>query len=172
MSHLFCFVGRTGVTSKENNATLGQLSASIEQIIAREGYELVDLELVSEQGRKVLRLYVDVMTGSGVSVDDCARVSHIVSDLLDVEEPVAGAYHLEVSSPGLFRPLTKPIHFEKAVGERVRVKTYQKLSDRRVFTGVLKSQSKEHVSVEVDGTEYTLPVKDIAKANLEPLLGS
>lgn len=140
-----------------------------EPVVEGEGYELVDVEYGSDRGRAVLRLYIDSSMGS-VNVEDCSHVSRIVGDLLDVEDVVAGAYSLEVSSPGLFRPLTKPTHFDRAVGERIKVKTYEKQDDRRVFTGVLKGHADGHLTVDVDGHEYRLSLENVAKANLEPTL--
>jgi ribosome maturation factor RimP len=145
----------------------------VDPVVAREGYELIDVELGSDRGRSILRLYIDTIDSErvgGVTVEDCSHVSRIVGDLLDVEEVVEGAFNLEVSSPGLFRPLTKPAHFDRAVGERVKVKTFEKHEDRRVFTGVLRAHADGHLLMDVDGREYRLSLKDVAKANLEPAL--
>jgi len=141
-----------------------------EPVVEREGYELIDVEVGTDYGRSILRLYIDSNDSKGVTVEDCSHVSRIVGDLLDVEEPIEGAFNLEVSSPGLFRPLTKPAHFDRAIGERVKVKTFQKHEDRRVFTGVLKAHDEGHLLLEVDGREYRLSLRDVAKANLEPAL--
>jgi ribosome maturation factor RimP len=153
--------------------TVERIKALAEPVVAREGYELIDVELGTDHGRSILRLYIDNIdsgSGAGVTVEDCSHVSRIVGDLLDVEEPIEGAFNLEVSSPGLFRPLTKPAHFDRAIGERVKVKTFQKHGDRRVFTGVLRAHEEGHLLMEVDGREYRLSLKDVAKANLEPAL--
>lgn len=141
-----------------------------EPVVEREGYELVEVELGSDHGRTILRLYIDSPGAGGVTVEDCSHISRIIGDLLDVEEVVEGAFNLEVSSPGLFRPLTKPAHFDRAIGERVKVKTFQKHEERRVFTGVLRAHEDGHLLMEVDGREYRLSLKDVAKANLEPAL--
>jgi ribosome maturation factor RimP len=141
-------------------------------VIEREGYELIDVELGTDHGRTILRLYIDAKSerSQGVTVEDCSHVSRIVGDLLDVEEVMDGAFNLEVSSPGLFRPLTKPAHFVRAVGERVKVKTFRKLDERRVFTGVLRGIEDGHLLMDVEGREYRLRLEDVAKANLEPAL--
>jgi ribosome maturation factor RimP len=144
-----------------------------EPVVEREGYELIEVELGSDRGRSVLRLYIDTIDSKGaggVTVEDCSHVSRIVGDLLDVEEVVEGAFTLEVSSPGIFRPLTKPVHFDRAVGERVKVKTFEKHDERRVFTGVLRAHADGQLVMDVDGREYRLSLKDVAKANLEPAL--
>ena len=146
----------------------------VNAVVEREGYELIDVEFVTEQGRAILRMYVDTVPPGdehrGVTVDDCSRLSRIISDVLDVEDAVSGNYNLEVSSPGLFRPLTKPVHFERVTGQRIKVKTYQKIEDRRVFTGKLIGLDAGTLTVEVDGQRYALALEDVAKANLEPEL--
>ena len=143
-------------------------------VVAAEGYELVDVELVPGRGDAILRITIDTIPPGtkerGVGIDDCTRGSRVVSDLLDVEEAMPGAYRLEVSSPGLFRPLTKPQHFDNVLGDSIKVKTYEKRENRRVFTGTLTRRDGEEIVVEVDGTEYALPLEAVAKANLEPNL--
>lgn len=135
-----------------------------EPIILEEGCELVDAEITSDGGRKVLRLYID--KEGGVIVDDCARVSHAVEDILEVEDAVDGRYSLEVSSPGLERPLRKREHFIKAVGHRVRVTTREKIQDRKNFIGFLKELQDTQVTITVDGQDFFVPFEQIAKARL------
>ncbi len=146
----------------------------VSDLVEREGYELIDVDFVAERGRQVLRMYIDTIppseAGRAVGIEDCTHISRIVSDLLDVEDVVGGEYNLEVSSPGLFRPLTKPAHFDRAIGERIKVKTYAKQNDRRVFTGVLTRHVEGKLVVQVDGNDHELELADIAKANLEPSL--
>jgi ribosome maturation factor RimP len=153
---------------------LNAVTTLLEGIVAREGFELVDLELVTERGRTILRLFIDTVPPGtkerGVSVDDCSKVSRVVGDLLDVEDAIDGPYDLEVSSPGLFRPLTKEAHFDRALGERVKVKTYEKIEGRRVFTGTLTKREGQTIIVRVDGIEHALDLGRVAKANLEPEL--
>jgi ribosome maturation factor RimP len=145
-----------------------------EGVVAREGFELVDVEFVVERGRNVLRLYIDTVPPGtkerGVQVDDCALVSRVVGDLLDVEEALDDRYTLEVSSPGLFRPLVKPEHYDRALSERVRVKTFEKVDGRKVFIGILQSREGSTLTIDVDGTPFTVDLAQVAKANLEPLL--
>ncbi|MCK6549263.1 ribosome maturation factor RimP [Myxococcota bacterium] len=150
---------------------------AIAELIAREGFELVELELVTERGMQILRLYIDTVPPGtkehGVTVDHCSLVSRVVGQLLDENEDlITGEYNLEVSSPGIFRPLTKLEHYERALGERVKVKTYEKLDGRKVFTGTLKGIEKETATLrlEIDGREHSVPIKSVAKANLEPVL--
>ncbi len=168
---------------------LERVRAIAEPLAAGEGLELVDLELGGSGGGggTTLRLYIDrvaapVPTAAelaalaeglprvGVSLDDCANLSHAVSAALDVEDPIAGGYDLEVSSPGLDRPLRTPEHFERFKGKRVRVKTYGPLAEcggRKTFIGKLIGFADNKVAVDVDGTIFQVPHEQIAKANIE-----
>jgi ribosome maturation factor RimP len=140
----------------------------LEPIVAGEGMELVDLEFVREHQDWILRLFID--KAGGVGLDECAQVSRAVDTLLDVEDFIEQEYSLEVSSPGLNRPLTKPDHFRKAEGKKVKVKTYGPIGEppRKNFSGLLKAADTDSVTVEVEGAgQFRIPLKDIAKANLE-----
>jgi len=136
-------------------------------LAADQGLEVIDIEFRREGGRggKVLRLYLD--KEGGPSVDDLARVSRRLSDLLDVEEGMEGPYTLEVSSPGINRVLKKPEHFQRFVGKRVRVRTREMLQGRRSFLGLLKEVSDRGIVVAQEGTEFYLPLAVIEKANYE-----
>ena len=137
-------------------------------LAAGEGLELVDVELAGAGGRTTLRLYID--RAGGVSLDDCTSVSRAVSAALDVEDPIEGAYDLEVSSPGLDRPLRTPEHFQKFAGEEVRIKAYgpiPELEDRKTFHGTLRGFEEGRVLVEVDGKLFRVPHEQIAKAHVE-----
>lgn len=139
-----------------------------EPLIALEGMELVDVEFVREPNGWILRLFID--KAGGVGLEDCAQASHAVETALEVEDVVPQAYHLEVSSPGLNRPLRKPEHFHKAQGKKVKVKTFGPIGEppRKNFSGVLSGVQEDAVLVEVDGAgSFRIPFKDIAKANLE-----
>jgi ribosome maturation factor RimP len=138
-------------------------------LAASEGLELVDVELAGAGGHPTLRLYID--KAGGVSLEDCTQVSRALSAALDVEDPIDGSYELEVSSPGLDRPLRTREHFEHFAGENVRVKTFGPLEDagsRKTFVGRLIGVEGESVLVEVEGAVFRIPEKLIAKANLEP----
>ena len=138
-------------------------------LLAAEGLELVDVEYAREREGFILRLFIDKPEGA-VGLEDCTRASHAVDTVLDVEDVIPHEYHLEVSSPGLNRPLTRPEHFVKAVGKKVKVKTFGPLFEppRKNFVGVLKAAEPDKVVIAVEGAgDFTLPLKDIAKANLE-----
>lgn len=144
----------------------------VEKVIAHEGYELVDVEFAPRPGGCTVRLFIDTVPPGtrerGITVDDCTHVSRIVADLLDAEDLVQGQYDLEVSSPGVYRPLTKPAHFERALGGRVKVKMFEKVRERRVFTGVLVEHGPEHVVLDLGAERVELSLSKVAKANLEP----
>jgi ribosome maturation factor RimP len=139
-------------------------------LAAQEGLELVDVELGGAGGRQTLRLFID--KAGGVSLDDCSAVSRAVSAALDVEDPVDGAYDLEVSSPGLDRPLRTEEHFRKFAGEKVRVRTFgpvPECENRKTFVGVLKGYEEGTIVVDVDGKLFHVPHAQVSKANVEPV---
>jgi ribosome maturation factor RimP len=137
----------------------------LEPAIAAMGFELADLD--AHLGRRgILRLYID--REGGVTVDDCQRVSEQVGALLDVEDPLPGSYVLEVSSPGFDRRLRTRAHFERFVGEQVRVELKDALEGRRNFTGRLTGLEGDDVLLEVEGKVWHLPLSDIAVARLVP----
>ena len=140
----------------------------LEPTIERLGYELTDIELKLGGRSGLLRIYID--KDDGVDIDDCEVVSHQVSAILDVEDPIPGNYTLEVSSPGLDRTLTKPAHFRRFMGEDIKVKLRFPLDGRRNFRGALKSANDEVIEVEVDGESYRLPLATIESARLVPTL--
>jgi len=140
----------------------------LEPSIERLGYELTDIELKLGGRSGLLRIYID--KDDGVDIDDCEVVSHQVSAILDVEDPIPGNYTLEVSSPGLDRTLTKPAHFRRFMGEDIKVKLRFPLDGRRNFCGALKSADDDVIEVEVDGESYRLPISTIESARLVPTL--
>ncbi len=140
-----------------------------EPLIAAEGLELLELEFLREHGGWILRLFVD-LPGGVVGIDECALASKAVDKALEVEDIIPHEYSLEVSSPGLNRPLKKLAHFKAVVGKQIRVKTFAPLFEppRKNFLGTLSSVSEASVTVEVEGAgAFTIPLKDIARANLE-----
>jgi len=141
----------------------------LEPIVAGEGLELVDLEFIREREGWVLRLFID-KPGGRVGLEECSQVSRAVDPVLDVEDIIPHEYNLEVSSPGVNRPLKKLAHYERVKGQKVKVKTYGPIGDppRKNFTGMLAEVSGEDIAVEVEGAgRFRIPFKDIAKANLE-----
>lgn len=144
-----------------------RISDIVEPLLVREGFELVDVEIIGRGPGTIVRIYID--KPGGVTLDDCAYVSEAVDPMLDVEDPIETAYNLEVSSPGLDRPLRKPADFERFAGSKVKVKTYGPIpgaGSRKVFTGQLQGIEGEEIRVDVDGTVYSIELPDIAKANI------
>ena len=141
------------------------LSVLFEPVVESMGYELVGVEFSGGVTYGTLRVYIDHK--NGVNIDDCASISHQISAILDVEEPIQQAYDLEVSSPGLDRPLFKVADFERFSGQAVKIKMTVGLDGRRNFKGVLMGVTDSRfIVVEVDGEVYQLPLADIGKANL------
>ena len=138
----------------------------VEPTIERLGYELTNLELKLGGRDGLVRIFID--KEGGIDIDDCEAVSRQVSAILDVEDPLPGNYTLEVSSPGLDRALTKPAHFQRFMGEDVRIKLRFPLDGRRNFRGALKCADDEHIEVEVDGESHSLPLTTIESARLVP----
>jgi len=130
------------------------------------GIELVAVEL-SGGDSSIVRVYID--TPNGVTVDDCAKASRQFSAILDVEDPISNKYTLEVSSPGMDRPLAKPIHFKAVVGQDVKIKMATLVDGRRRFTGELIEATEEFAVVEVDGEQSELPYSDMDRARLIPV---
>jgi len=132
-------------------------------------YELVDIEFVREGRGGVLRIFIDrPAAGGAITVDDCARASAAVSQVLETEDPIKGHYTLEVSSPGFDRILRTRAHFERFLGQRIFAELKLPIEGRRRFAGVLKSVADDTIVVEVDGEAHSLPLDRIQKARLRP----
>ena len=135
------------------------------------GYELVDIEFAREWRGGVLRIFIDRRADErqgNITVDDCARVSHAVSQVLEIEDPIKGHYTLEVSSPGFDRILRKREHFERFIGARIFAELKLPMNGRRRFVGVLRSITDDSIVVNVDGQAHSLPLERIQKARLRP----
>lgn len=135
-----------------------------EPILGELGFELVDVEYLSKHGRWVLRVYID--KNGGVTIDDCAMVSGELGDLIDIKDIIEHEYVLEVSSPGLNRPLRKDSDFARAVGKKIKVKMSVPQKGRRNFTGYLKDFHNRSLSLEVEGRLIILQGAEIEKANV------
>jgi len=148
-----------------------ELHEHIAKLVASLGYELVGCELLPSGGHTLFRIYIDQAdTGNqqGITVEDCSQVSYQVSAWLDVENPIHGRYTLEVSSPGIDRPLFEISHYEKYIGYRIRVKLSSPIEQRRHYKGILQRVQEEKVYILVDGLEHevALPFSLIEKGNL------
>ena len=134
------------------------------------GFELWGLELLSPNRRPTLRVFIE--SSDGVTVDNCADVSRHLGGVLDVEDPIAGEYTLEVSSPGVDRLLFKPVQYGAYVGEPIEIRLRFPFEGRRRFRGWLMGLEDEDVVVRVDKHEYLLPLKQIDKARVQPRLAT
>ncbi|MCP4302518.1 MAG: ribosome maturation factor RimP [Gammaproteobacteria bacterium] len=143
-----------------------ELATLLEPTVERLGYELADLEVRLGGKGGLVRVFID--KPEGIGLDDCEKVSLAVSAILDVEDPVPGNYDLEVSSPGLDRKLTKVQHFQRFMGETVKVKMRFPVEGRRRFRGKLLSMDEENIEVEVDGESHSLALATIDTARLVP----
>lgn len=147
-----------------------RLTALIEPVLEHEGAELVDLELAGSRGRPIVRAFVD--TDHGVTLDECARLSRLLEAALETAGAVPERYVLEVSSPGIDRPLTRRQHFERYAGREVDVRLYAKRDGRKSFTGELErviDQGDGSFAIEVSGEDeefWTFTEEEIARARL------
>ena len=137
----------------------------IEPVVTQKGYELVRV-LTIGQANPTLQVMIDTLDGRDVTVDDCAAVSHALSDVLDEKDPIENRYSLEVSSPGLDRPLTKLEHFKRFQGYEIKLETEDRVENRKRFKGKIKEVSEQNVVLAADGAEYTIPFALISKAKL------
>jgi len=130
------------------------------------GYELVGIEHLPMGKHTVLRIYID--SSDGITVDDCSRVSHQVSGVLEVEEPIKGQFTLEVSSPGIDRPLFNFEQFKQFVGSKVKLKLYHSIEGKRKITGLIESIEGDDINIKDADSDMTfqLQIDDIDKANI------
>ena len=159
-----------------------KLISIIEPVLEQSGFELVDLRFLLEQGGWVLRVQVDLPLGDvtdlsevpsdRVDLEDCENISRELSAVLDVEDPIPQAYHLEVSSPGIDRPLRTAAHFAHFKGSEAKIQLAAPLhldgGERRNFKGKLVGVIDDKVEIDVDGHTFQLPIDDIDQAKLVP----
>jgi len=141
-----------------------KLTDLLRPAVEETGKTLLGIEYISAGNNSILRLFVD--HENGINVDDCAEVSRQVGALLDVEDPISSEYSLEVSSPGVDRPLFELAHFQAVIGETVNVKLSMPLNGRRKFKGPLVAIENDTLIVTVDSIDYELAVSNVDKANL------
>lgn len=162
-----------------------QLLRLAEPLVERLGYELVDVEYATTRSEATLRVYIDWPEGKmsqeaaqapddgtrafdGIGVEDCERVSRELSALLDVEDPIAVPYQLEVSSPGMDRILRTPAHYRRFAGQRVHVELVAARNGRRRYTGALERTGEEDFDVNVDGSVVTIRYAEVGQTRLAP----
>ena len=148
------------------SSKLEQLQALLAPVVEALGYQCWGVEFISQGRHSLLRVYID--HADGILIDDCKKVSRQVSGVLDVEDPIPGEYTLEVSSPGMDRPLFTLEQFAAHVGAQVKIRLRSPYEGRRNFQGVLRGVEEQDVVVQVDNHEYLLPIESIDKANIIP----
>lgn len=136
----------------------------ITPVLDEMGIELVDVVYIKEGGRWFLRIFID--QPGGIGLDDCQRVSERIDPLLDEHDPVPHSYALEVSSPGIERPLKKLADFERFTGRKISINTFVPVEGGRRFKGVLVAASNHSVTLEADGNSVVIPMEQVASARL------
>jgi len=145
------------------NMTLVKL---LDPVVKAMGYEMLGIEHIPNGKRSSLRIYID--NEQGIKLEDCSRVSQQIAGVLDVNDPIQGTYDLEVSSPGLDRPLFTVEHFRRFIGVEVKLNLREKIAGRRKLVGEISAVSDERVDVIDTGINYQIPVDVIDKARLVP----
>ncbi|ESP94937.1 MULTISPECIES: ribosome maturation factor RimP [Pseudoalteromonas] len=140
------------------------LTVMLEPAVEACGFELLGLEFVQAGRHSTLRVYIE--HENGINVDDCAEVSRQISAIMDVEDPITNEYNLEVSSPGVDRPLFKQAHYEDAQGEEVRLRTKLPQDGRRNFKGDLIAVKGDMITLTVDGQEHHIMLSNVERANI------
>jgi len=153
------------VSPEEVKRIIAEVTAIAEPLLDAEGMELVDIEYRKEQVGWVLRLFID--KEQGITLDDCTGISRELGNLMDVKDPVPHSYHLEISSPGLNRPLKKEKDLLRFRGKKVRIKTAHPIGDRKNFVGILSDYKDGTIYVRIDQELFAIPYKEVARANLE-----
>ncbi len=157
--------GRKQEALDQRNEILRRAWEELEPELSEQGYELVEVEFDRQGGRRILRLYID--REGGVTLDDCAAVSQLVSPLLDLKRFIDGSYVLEISSPGIDRPVRKPEDFIRFVGERVKLKTYEPVNGRKRFRGIMKGFRDGLVQLDCEESAYEIHIDNLRKAHLD-----
>jgi len=146
-----------------------RVEKKVEELLVDGDYDLVAVEYVKEGSERVLRIFIENKDGE-LNLDDCAQLSHRLSDWLDEEDFISESYILEVSSPGIERPLRGKEDFERFTGEKVFIKTYAPIKGQKEFVGELLGLKKDLVRLNIaeDNSKVELPIKSIAAARLNP----
>lgn len=147
-----------------DSKTVESIRQTVMPSLISQGLELVDIEYLRESGGWTLRLFID--KEGGITLDDCTSVSHQIGDLITAKGIINQPYTLEVSSPGLNRPLKNVKDFELVVGREVKIKTHKPIQGRKNFKGVLIAYSHGIARISVDFKNYDIPLSDIVRANL------
>lgn len=135
----------------------------IKETVEAQGVELWDVRFLKEGASWYLRVFID--KAEGISIDDCTNVSHAIDPVIDEADPIDVSYYLEVCSPGIERELTRPYHYDKVKGEKVKIRLYKALDGKKEFTGIL-TETGENITLDMDGETVSFPLSAISKAHL------
>jgi ribosome maturation factor RimP len=160
----FCFRNSKKEVKGKKMAGIAKLNNIIAPAVEGLGYEFVGLEYKPSSHQSMLRIFID--HENGINVDDCARVSRQVSAVMDVEDPIKNEYTLEVSSPGLDRPLFTVEHYQRFKGEKIKCKLRMPFNGRRNFTGKLLEADERTITLSIDDESVELYIDDIEKAHI------
>jgi ribosome maturation factor RimP len=143
-----------------------QIDKIIRASIEHQGLRLVRVKMMDASGRKVLQIMIERSDGKNVNVDECAEVSHLVSALLDVEDPIPYEYHLEVTSPGIDRPLVSAEDFTRFAGFEAKIETMLMIEGRKRWRGIVNGMEGDNILITVDGVLHRVPIARISTAKL------
>ena len=140
-----------------------KVSAIIKETVEAQGVELWDVRYVKEGASYYLRVYID--KAEGINIDDCTNVSHAIDPILDEADPIKDSYYLEVCSPGIERELSRPEHYKKVLGEKIKLRLFKARDGVKEFTGILENFDSE-ITLKTENDTLTFTLNEIAKANL------
>ncbi|NWO05599.1 MAG: ribosome maturation factor RimP [Alteromonadaceae bacterium] len=149
------------------SAKLKQLEEILRPVVEGLGYELWGIEFRSRGHESMLRIFIDDAE-NGISIEDCEKVSRQISGVMDVEDPIQSEYTLEVSSPGMDRPLFRLEQYRDFIGHKAKIRLRMAFEGRRKFQGLIKGVEGDDVVIVVDDHEYLLPFDSIEKASIIP----
>lgn len=161
---LFLLIWNWGKTL-DNSEIVRLIWQEMDPPLEAAGFELIEVECVGSRGSRTLRLYVD-KPGGGITLDDCTTATQLVNPLLDTSKALNDQYMLEVSSPGIARPVRKPADFTRFAGQSIKLESLTPISGRKRFTGELKGLENDMVLVECDGEIHEIHLENLKKANL------
>jgi ribosome maturation factor RimP len=166
VARLFVYL-KYGFESDLRVDVIAKITQAIEPSLESMGYSLVLLKLAEGSGRRTLMVMAERTDDTMMSFDDCTEITRTVSALLDVEDPITGAYDLEVCSPGIDRPLTRPEHFTRFTGYEAKIETMLPVEGRKRFRGIVDGMEKDKVMVTLpEGMQFKIPVANIKTAKL------
>lgn len=151
--------------SSQENDLIFNVKELLNPLLAERDLELFDIEFRGQGKKGILRVFIDKQ--EGVTIEDCADISRELGTLLDIHDIIPDSYTLEVSSPGLTRPLRKPADFIRFKGRKVKIKTSSDIEKKKIFVGNILDFKDDLVAIETDGAQYLIPYGEIEKANLE-----